>query len=69
MHCRKDFLDLTPLERNRLANALNELWDQNRFLIYGPLHEDGWFSIHRGPAGRDLPLSSCQGRVGTWWET
>jgi len=49
MHCRKDFLDLTPLELNRLGKAFNALWDLNRFQIYGPLHEDGWFSIHRGP--------------------
>ena len=45
MHCRKDFLDLTPLELNRLGIALNDLWDLNRFQIYGPLHEDGWFSM------------------------
>lgn len=49
MYCRKDFLDLTPIERDRLANAFNELWDQNRFQVYGPAHEAGWFSIHRGP--------------------
>lgn len=49
MYCRKDFLDLTPLERNRLAEALNELYDQGGYDKYPTSHEDGWFSIHHGP--------------------
>ena len=49
MYCRKDFLDLTPIERDRLADALNELHAQGRYSNYPTNHEDGWFSIHRGP--------------------
>jgi hypothetical protein len=49
MYCRKDFLDLTPLERNRLADALNELHGIGGYDKYPTSHEDGWFSIHRGP--------------------
>ncbi|MDX1747126.1 MAG: tyrosinase family protein, partial [Halobacteriales archaeon] len=49
MYCRKDFLDLTPLERDRLANALNQLYAMGEWDKYATSHEDGWFSIHRGP--------------------
>lgn len=48
MYCRKDFLNLTPIERNRLADALNELYDSGRIDVYAQVHEDGWFNIHRG---------------------
>ena len=49
MHCRKDFLDLTPIERDRLADALNQLEAEGRYEKYPSDHEAGWFSIHRGP--------------------
>ena len=48
MYCRKDFLDLTPLELDRLANALNDLYAIGEWEKYASSHEDGWFSIHRG---------------------
>lgn len=47
---RKDFLDLTDDERNRLAAALNQLYNSGRYPVYPDTHEAGWFNIHRGPA-------------------
>ena len=54
MNCRKDFLDLTPDERDWLADALNELYDRGRITAIADTHSTdpgaGWFNIHRGPA-------------------
>ena len=50
MRCRKDFMDLTPLERDRLASALNDLHDRGLITTFANAHEAGWFNIHRGPA-------------------
>jgi hypothetical protein len=48
-YCRKDFLDLTPIERNRLADALNQLHADGGWDKYASSHEDGAMRIHRGP--------------------
>lgn len=50
MRCRKDFMDLTPAERDRLADALNELYASGVITTYANAHDAGWFDIHRGPA-------------------
>ncbi|MCH7545492.1 MAG: tyrosinase family protein, partial [Planctomycetes bacterium] len=47
---REDFLDLTDDQRNRLADALNQLYNSGRYPVYPDTHEAGWFNIHRGPA-------------------
>lgn len=47
---RKDFLDLTVDQRNRLADALNQLYNSGRYPVYPDTHVAGWFNIHRGPA-------------------
>lgn len=47
---RKDFLDLTDDERDRLAAALNEMEASGRYAVYPDTHVAGWFNIHRGPA-------------------
>ncbi len=51
MYCRKNFIDLTADERNRLADALNELFDDGMIEHHAHHHEE-YFSngIHRGPA-------------------
>lgn len=50
MYCRKNFVNLTPSELNRLGNALNELYNQGVIGTYADAHDAGWFDIHRGPA-------------------
>ena len=50
MYCRKNFVDLTASELNRLGNALNELYSQGVIPTYANAHDAGWFDIHRGPA-------------------
>ena len=39
MYTRKDFLDLTSEERDRLADALNELFDGGQITLYADVHE------------------------------
>lgn len=50
MYCRKNFVDLTTTELNRLGNALNELYNRGVITTYADAHDAGWFNIHRGPA-------------------
>ena len=50
MYCRKNFVDLSNLERNRLANAFNQLYDDGIITSYANAHDAGWANIHRGPA-------------------
>jgi len=51
VNCRKNFIDLNVDERDRLADALNELYDQGVIEEHAH-HHDQYFSngIHRGPA-------------------
>lgn len=51
MYCRKNFTDLTVDELDRLADALNELFDDGMIEHHAHHHEE-YFSngIHRGPA-------------------
>lgn len=51
MYCRKNFTDLTDTERDRLADALNELFDSGMIEHHAHHHEEYFFNgIHRGPA-------------------
>ncbi len=50
MYCRKNFIELTIDERNRLADALNELYDSGTITTFANEHDANWFNIHRGPA-------------------
>ena len=49
--CRRDFLDLTDLERSRLAGAFNDVYASGLIASFAQQHAD-YFSngIHRGPA-------------------
>ena len=49
LRVRKDFLDLTSSERDRLAAALNTLYARGSIAERAAAHEAGWFNIHRGP--------------------
>ena len=49
MPCRKNFTDLTPTELNRLADALNELYDDGLVTQFANLHNDSWDHIHWEP--------------------
>ena len=40
MYCRKDFTDLTTPERNRLATALNQIYDDGIIEAFAQEHED-----------------------------
>lgn len=51
MYCRKDFMDLTTPERNRLAAALNQLYDDGIIETFAQEHDDYFNNgIHWGPA-------------------
>lgn len=50
MNCRKDFVDLRSDERDRLANALNELYANSVVQLFASAHHHGWPYVHRGPA-------------------
>jgi len=49
MLCRKNFIDLTPPELDRLADALNELYDDGLITDFANLHRDAWDHIHWEP--------------------
>lgn len=49
MPCRKQFTDLTPVELNRLADALNDLYDDGLITQFANLHNDSWAHIHWEP--------------------
>lgn len=49
MPCRKDFMDLTPVERNRLADALNQLYDYGLIEDIADTHDSSWANIHWEP--------------------
>lgn len=49
MPCRKDFMDLTAIERNRLADALNQLYDDGLITNFANLHNSSWNHIHWEP--------------------
>lgn len=51
MYCRKDFTDLTTPERNRLATALNQIYDDGIIEAFAQEHDDFFNNgIHWGPA-------------------
>jgi len=51
MYCRRDFTDLSAVERDRLAAAFNDLFDRGLIDTYAHEHEHHFFTgIHRGPA-------------------
>ncbi len=51
MRCRKDFMDLSVEERDRLAAALNEVHSRGVISAYASEHEQHFnHGIHRGPA-------------------
>ncbi|MFB6367631.1 tyrosinase family protein [Paenibacillus elgii] len=51
MYCRKNFIDLTVEERDRLAAAFNDLFTRGLIDTYAHEHGDHFFhGIHRGPA-------------------
>ena len=49
MACRKNFTDLTPIELDRLAGALNQLYDDGLIDDFANLHADSWDHIHWEP--------------------
>ena len=51
MRCRKNFVDLTPVERERLADAFNDVFSRGVISSMADEHEDHFnHGIHRGPA-------------------
>jgi hypothetical protein len=47
---RKNFVDLSSAERNRLAAALNDAYDRGVVESFANEHADNWFNVHFGPA-------------------
>ncbi|ANY84025.1 hypothetical protein BB934_37820 (plasmid) [Microvirga ossetica] len=51
MRCRKNFIDLTPIERERLADALNDAFSRGVISNLASEHDDHFnHGIHWGPA-------------------
>ena len=51
MRCRNNFIDLTPIERDRLADAFNDVFSRGVITSMADEHEDHFnHGIHWGPA-------------------
>ena len=51
MRCRNNFIDLTPVERERLADAFNDVFSRGVISDLAAQHEEHFnHGIHWGPA-------------------